>query len=50
VDSDKALCANWTTAKVIFDRPAEILLAMGDWATVNFHPCFKFNLWKIDIL
>ena len=33
--------------KVIFDRPAEILLAVGDWGTVNFHPCCLFQTQKL---
>ena len=31
--------------KVIFDRSAEILLAIGEWATVNFHPWREY--WQV---
>ena len=32
--------------EVLFSRPAEVSVAMGEWATVNFCPCIPILYWN----
>jgi hypothetical protein len=32
--------------EVLFNRPAEVSVAMGEWATVNFCPCIPIPYWN----
>jgi hypothetical protein len=34
------LVASWAPLRYYFSRPAEVSVAMGEWATVNFCPLF----------
>ena len=42
----KLLVASWAPLKYYFNRPAEVSVAMGEWATVNFCPCYHMSLKK----
>jgi hypothetical protein len=35
----KLLVASWAPLRYYFNRSAEVSVAMGEWATVNFCPC-----------
>ena len=36
----KLLVASWVPLRYYFNRPAEVSVVMGEWATVNFCPWF----------
>jgi hypothetical protein len=38
----KLLVASCAPLRYYFNRPAEVSVAMGEWATVNFCPCVRF--------
>jgi hypothetical protein len=37
------LVVSWASSKVNYIRPAENLVALGDWATVKFFPCWSMS-------
>jgi hypothetical protein len=50
----KLLVASWAPLRYYFNRPAEVSVAMGEWATVNFCPCTfnnisVFSWWSVFI-
>jgi hypothetical protein len=41
----KLLVASWAPLRYYFNRPSEVSVAMGEWATVNFCPCIYCVNW-----